>query len=227
MKGTTIFTFLCYFGVLVAVPVTNNKGDTDLVNYMLQTFSNITANDVSTLPANATENGLAEGCRPFTMIFAKGTGEGGNVGDGSSPGPALIKEMRKSLGAENIAVQGIDFFVGGDIEGSERYLNVTNDAANRCPDTKIIIGGYSQGAQLTHNAAKKFSPATMSKVVAAAVFGDPDYLQPIGNMNNASIFSVCHSGDIICHSPGFNITAHLTYSVDTPQAASFIMSKLK
>ncbi|RKF76883.1 Cutinase [Golovinomyces cichoracearum] len=227
MKGTTIFTFLCYFGILAAVPITNNKRDTDVLDFLLKTISKITGNDDSNLPANATENGLAKGCKPFTMIFAKGTGEGGNVGDGHSPGPALISEMRKSLGAENLAVQGIDFFAGGDTKGSKRYLNVANDVAKKCPDTKIIIGGYSQGAQLTHNAAKKFSPATMSKVVAAAVFGDPDHLQPIGNINKASIFSVCHSGDIICHSPGFNIKAHLTYSVDTPQAASFIMSRLK
>ncbi|TQS35503.1 hypothetical protein Golomagni_04077 [Golovinomyces magnicellulatus] len=185
MKVATVLTFLCYFGVLTAVPVTTNKRDDELIDYMLKLISKISANDAPSLPANATENGLAQGCRPFTMIFAKGTGEGGNVGDGSSPGPALISEMRKSVGAKNIAVQGIDyvadvdgkkrsntncffsFFAGGDSEGSEKYLKMTNDVAKNCPDTKIIIGGYSQGAQLTHNAAEKFSPAISSKVVAA------------------------------------------------------------
>lgn len=234
MKGTTILILLCYFGVLAAVPVKNNKRDNEILGLMIKLISKITGNDGSNLPANATENGLAEGCRPYTLIFAKGTDEGGNVGDGSSPGPALISEVRKAVGAKNIAVQGIDydatvdgFFVGGDSEGSEKYLKTTNDVAKNCPDTKIVIGGYSQGAQLTHNAAGKFSPATSSKVVAAVVFGDPDNSEPIGKISRTSIFSVCHSGDVICRSPGFNITAHLTYSVDTIQAASFIVSKLK
>lgn len=183
-------------------------------------------------PKNATEDGLTGPCKPITMIFAKGTGENGNVGDGNSPGPALIAQIRKIHGAENIAVQGVaydadvkGYLLGGDAEGSERFLNLTNQASVKCPDTRIVLGGYSQGAQVMHNAAENFSPEVTSRVDAAVVFGDPKKTQPIGSIPSEKVMSICHDGDIICNYVGAT-APHLTYSQDAPQAASFVMKNL-
>lgn len=59
------------------------------------------------LPIN--ENGLSGPCKDVTVLFAKGTGEEGNMGDGSSPGPAWVDAIRNLLGTDAVAVQGIDY----------------------------------------------------------------------------------------------------------------------
>jgi predicted esterase len=43
--------------------------------------------------------------------------------------------------------------------------------ASRCPSTKIVLSGYSQGAQLVHNAAVRTSAANAARV-AAGTFDD-------------------------------------------------------
>lgn len=48
----------------------------------------------------------------------------------------------------------------------------------QCPDTKVVMAGYSQGGQLVHNAAKMLPASTTSKVMAAVIFGDPGTLSP-------------------------------------------------
>ena len=60
-------------------------------------FGGSTANDVS--------DGVA--CRPYTVIFARGTSEGGNIG--SVIGPKLRSELQKLLGNDGIAFQGVPY----------------------------------------------------------------------------------------------------------------------
>lgn len=63
--------------------------------------------DAPTDPIN--ENGLSGACKDVTVLFAKGTGEDGNMGDGSSPGPAWAAAIRASLGEARVTVQGIAY----------------------------------------------------------------------------------------------------------------------
>ena len=49
----------------------------------------------------------------------------------------------------------------------------------KCPNTKVIMSGYSQGGQLVHNAAKQLPAATASKVAGAVIFGDPGKSSPL------------------------------------------------
>jgi cutinase len=44
-----------------------------------------------------------------------------------------------------------------------------NTAASKCPSTKIVIGGYSQGAQLVHNAASKLTAAVTARIAAGMI----------------------------------------------------------
>jgi len=55
----------------------------------------------------------------------------------------------------------------------EFRAQLVGTAMTRCPDTKVVMSGYSQGGQLVHNAAKLLPPAVASKVAAAVIFGDP------------------------------------------------------
>lgn len=54
----------------------------------------------------------------------------------------------------------------------QRAVLVTQ-AQSQCPSAKVVMSGYSQGAQLVHNAAKLLPAATMSALSSVVVFGDP------------------------------------------------------
>lgn len=71
-----------------------------------------------------TQDGLSQECKPVTIIFARGTTESGNVG--TLVGPPFFKAVAEKVGADNLAVQGVDypadvdgFVAGGDAGGSE------------------------------------------------------------------------------------------------------------
>ena len=108
-----------------------------------------------------TENQLTDGtaCRDMTIIFARGTFETGNVG--TYAGPQFFQAVANLTGESKFAVQGVEypadthgFFAGGDPTGSQTMANLVAQAQTQCPDTKVVMSGYSQGGQLVHNAAK-------------------------------------------------------------------------
>lgn len=80
--------------------------------------------------------------------------------------------------------------------------NLTNYASTKCPSAKLVLSGYSQGAQLVHNAAKTLSAAVTAKIAAVVMFGDPDYGQAVGTVPSSKVLSICHDQDIICTGSG-------------------------
>jgi cutinase len=102
------------------------------------------------------------------------------------------------------------------------------------------MSGYSQGGQLVHNAAKLLPASTMAQVSSVVIFGDPGKLSfrllpPIKQFSNAvldfgeavagaasSITKViCHLDDDICKQGDLILLAHLTYSENAQEAATF------
>ncbi|KAI0993453.1 hypothetical protein K3495_g14731 [Podosphaera aphanis] len=177
------------------------------------------------------ENGLNGPCKAVTIIYARGTAEPGNVGDEGSPGPAWFAEMRNSMGEMNLAIQGVNYsgdlfgyFLGGDPVGSKRLLSTTKKAARQCPDTKIILGGYSQGAQLVHNAATRLK--SLSKRISAVVlFGDPFVNLTFSRIPPSKVLNICHLEDIICRGFG-DVSAHFTYANHSQWATEFSLAKV-
>lgn len=45
-------------------------------------------------------------------------------------------------------------------------------AVKQCPNAQLVVGGYSQGAALTHRAVEDRSAAVKAKIAAAILFGD-------------------------------------------------------
>ncbi|TDZ49659.1 Cutinase [Colletotrichum trifolii] len=122
-----------------------------------------------------TFNQLTDGtpCRKVTLIYARGTTQDGNVGDAASEGPTFFNALAARIGASNLAVQGVDyaanifgFLAGGDAAGSTTMANLVSRAASQCPNTKIVLSGYSQGGQLVHNAAAKLTTALINRISA-------------------------------------------------------------
>ena len=114
-------------------------------------------------PPGSIANDLVMGaCRPATLIFTRGTAEPGNMG--MFVGPPLQAQMTERLGgANNLAVQGINYnaSVDGAItgfampntgEGAINMANIAKATLASCPTTKIVLAGYSQGAEQVHGA---------------------------------------------------------------------------
>lgn len=59
------------------------------------------------------------------------------------------------------------------IESGNIRAQLAQQALSQCPNTKVILSGYSQGGQLVHNAAKLLPAETAQKIAGAVTFGDP------------------------------------------------------
>lgn len=64
-------------------------------------------------------------CRDVTVIFARGTGQEGNIGESTDVGPLFLNDLAALVGSGNLAAQGVNytadvtgFLEGGDATGS-------------------------------------------------------------------------------------------------------------
>ncbi|EKD18956.1 uncharacterized protein L3040_001496 [Drepanopeziza brunnea f. sp. 'multigermtubi'] len=179
-----------------------------------------------------TQNDLVNGvpCKKFTLIHAKGTTSPGNVG--TETGPPFFQAVARLVGQENVAVQGVEydadvigFLRGGDPDGSEYMANLVEEVLSRCPDTKVTLSGWSQGAQLVHNAAELLKPETAAKVSSAITFGDPKNGEPFGQIPQSRTTIYCNDGDYICEGSIILTDAHSTYEQDATAAAQFVVQQ--
>jgi cutinase len=97
----------------------------------------------------------------------------------------------------------------------------------RCPNTKIVLSGYSQGAMVAHAAFSK-GGLSGSQANAAVLFGDPYNGQSVGTLSSSLVKEFCATGDSVCDGSGsYTITsAHGTYGSNADEAASFVISAL-
>lgn len=123
-----------------------------------------------------TFNQLTDGtaCRAVSVIYARGTNGAGNVGEAGSEGPTFFNALASTLGgASRLAIQGVNysasvlgFLAGGDSAGGTTMTNLITSTITRCPSTKIVVSGYSQGAQLVHTATQRLTAAQAARVNA-------------------------------------------------------------
>lgn len=111
---------------------------------------------------SGTKNDVTSGvCKPVTYIFARGTTETGNMG--STVGPALETALESAFGSSKVATQGVTYPADvagavsgalnpGSAQGAKTMASLTQQALKNCPDTKVILAGYSQGAEQVHGA---------------------------------------------------------------------------
>ncbi|RYO98548.1 hypothetical protein DL764_007055 [Monosporascus ibericus] len=172
---------------------------------------------------SSTRNDLNDGkCGSVVVIFARGTTELGNVG--SVAGPPFFTALEKKV--PDLVVQGVDYTASiggiiqlGDRAGSAKMAELVKKAVDQCPDSAIVMSGYSQGAMLVHNAAKQLGDVS-SKVTASVTFGDPFQRQDVAGVENQKVF--CNVGDGVCLGTFVITPAHLTYGSDANAAADFV-----
>jgi hypothetical protein len=103
----------------------------------------------------------SSGCKKIHFIFARGSTEAGTMG--ITVGPAMSKALSTKFGAANVAAEGVQYpadiagaFSGGtNPSGSAGAIKMTSMAKavlEKCPNAKVILSGYSQGAEQVHGA---------------------------------------------------------------------------
>jgi predicted esterase len=106
-------------------------------------------------------------------------------------------------------------------DGGKIMAQLVQTALTQCPNTKIIVSGYSQGAMVVHNA---FSNGLKASQVAGAVqFGDPLKSMAIGDLPDNKIKQFCGTSDQICGGGGDGgaTGSHLSYGSSADAAATF------
>ncbi|TGO07629.1 hypothetical protein BTUL_0258g00070 [Botrytis tulipae] len=169
----------------------------------------------------------ARACSDVTVIFARGTTEVGTLG--TVVGPPFLSALKSALGSSSVTMNGVEypadvpgFLEGGDAAGSKTMASMVTSTLSSCPDTKLVISGYSQGGQLVHNAAKLLPADTVAKISSAVIFGDPDNGDAVQGVSADRTDIICHAGDNICQGGSLILMAHLTYGMDTTAAAAFV-----
>jgi predicted esterase len=87
------------------------------------------------------------------------------------------------VGTDNLAVQGVDypasvqgFLAGGDANGSTLIAQLISQATSQCPNSKVVVSGYSQGGQLVHNAAKMLNASAAVAVSSGMILSHLSYI---------------------------------------------------
>ena len=187
-------------------------------------------------------------CPDVELVFARGTSEPEGIG---RVGRALSDQLATSLGGRSLGVYAVNYPASYDfLAAADGAADVTNRIATMsqtCPNTRFVLGGYSQGAAvkdmllgippLGENVGDVGSGAPMphslaDKVAAVAVFGNP--ATKFGTPVSAAPapfagkgIDLCNDGDPIC-SQGRNPLAHVSYEKSdlVSQAVGFVSGML-
>jgi cutinase len=208
-------------------------------------------------PAAAAPPAPAQSCPDTQVIFARGTGEDPGLGP---TGQAFVDALRARLGGKSLDVYPVNYPASDQwstgLDGiRDAGAHIVNEAGT-CPNTKMVLGGYSQGAAVAGfvtspavpdsmpqdidpaSIPKPLDPAVANHVAAVVLFGSPnvramDFLgQPqvvIGPLYQSKTIKVCAVEDPVC-SDGMNFAAHNTYADDgdvIAQGADFAASRLQ
>jgi trehalose dimycolate hydrolase len=182
-------------------------------------------------------------CPDVQIVFARGTSEPPGIG---RMGQALVDALRPQLGGRSVGTYAVDYPATYDfLTAADGAFDATahmTSLAQQCPATRIVLGGYSQGAAVVDMLGgipplgKRIGemgsapplPATLAgNVAAVAVFGNPStkFGNPVSvsQLFGGRAIDLCKKGDPIC-SDGRNPFAHDDYISAglTNEAADFV-----
>jgi cutinase len=194
------------------------------------------------VPLAVAPSAAADPCPDIEVVFARGTNDAPGLGN---PGQAFADALRSQVGGRTLTTYAVNYPANYDFlaaaDGASDAANRISQMAVACPSTRIVLGGYSQGAAVVDmlagipplgnkigevGSAPPLASGLVPNVAAVAVFGNP--ATKFGNPITSSVFGgrsidLCKDGDPIC-SRGRNPFAHSDYvsSGLTNQAANYV-----
>jgi cutinase len=192
-------------------------------------------------PAAAVAVAEPGSCPDTQVVFARGTNEAPGVG---LTGQAFVDSLQTHSSGRTLEVSPVDYPASMDfhrgLDGVIDAMNTISATASNCPDTRIVLGGYSQGAAvaaytvtgtvpagfvLPPGISGPLPPAVADHIAAVVLFGTPrewiiniaDNSAPpiaIGSSLSARTVEFCATGDPICAPGGLDRSAHSAYKVN-------------
>jgi cutinase len=188
----------------------------------------------------------AANCSQVQVVFARGRYESAGTG---VLGNAFVNALQSKV-SKNIGVYAVKYGADTDVDvGANDMSHHIQDVVNNCPDTRLVLGGYSLGAAVTDVvlaapiAAFGFDsplpPGIDQHVAAVALFGNgSQWVGPITNFNpiyNDRTIELCHGADPVCNPadpntwkenwPQHLASAYINAGMAN-QAADFVAGKL-
>jgi cutinase len=207
------------------------------------------------IPFAAVPSASAAPCPDVEVVFARGTFEPPGIGD---TGQAFVSSLRSRVGGKSVEVYPVNYPASLDFAtAADGVIDASNKVQNMvasCPNTKMVLGGYSQGAAvigyttaaavpdgytLPAGLTGPMPPAVANHVAAVTLFGKPSngFLQTINNtappINVGPLYAgktldLCIAEDPICSPGGSDNGAHVAYAENgmAGQAADFAAQRI-
>jgi cutinase len=203
---------------------------------------------------SAQARAASDACANVEVLFARGTNEAPGVG---ATGQAFVDALSARLPGKSVSVYPINYPAslnfGEATEGIADASNKIQSIATSCPATKIVLGGYSQGAAVAGYTTADSVPAGVdvpaglgplpssvaSHVSSVVLFGTPDpwFMNlvardapaiDIGSAYAPKTLQLCATGDPVCFPGGLDRSAHSSYKDNgmAIQAADYTAGKL-
>jgi len=162
------------------------------------------------IPAPSLVPAASAACPAVEVIFARGRLESPGVG---VLGNAFISALR-SKSKKNIGVYAVQYPADNQIDvGANDMSGHIQSMMNNCPDTRLVLGGYSLGAAVTDvvlavpfdffGFKAPMPPGADQHIAAIALFGNgAAWVGPITNFNplySERTIELCHGADPICN----------------------------
>lgn len=203
------------------------------------------------VPANAS---TPDPCSDVTLVFARGTNEAHGMG---KVGTALAEGLRVRLVGKTFTTNGVDYPASTDLwastmDGATQAMTFIRWSVQRCPNTRLVVGGFSQGAavvgygvgdEVPQGVDPDAVPSPLSEeetrnISAVVLFGTPsqhnlDFISAppivVGTSLRSRTLDTCIPEDPVCNFDGNGQwSAHESYvehgTVDT--AAEFTARQL-
>ena len=190
---------------------------------------------VSPLPIGVAS---ADDCPDIEVVFARGTNDApglGNVGD------AFVSALRGKVGGRSVGAYAVNYPASFDFlaaaDGANDMSSHIQYMVNNCPNTRLVLGGYSQGAAVVDVIAavpipvlgfnNPLPPDAPAHVAAVAAFGNPSAKLglplTVSPVWGGRAIDLCNGGDPICQTDGESLSAHRSYlGGATNNAANFV-----
>lgn len=105
-----------------------------------------------------------------------------------------------------------------------------NSMAQKCPDSVIVTGGYSQGSAVNHRAIEDLDSAVQDQIAGVVLYGDTQKVQDknqIPNFPADKVKIICQVGDAVCLGQLVVLPAHLTYGTRANEGVTFLVQQIK
>src|ERR1700730_4163138 len=99
------------------------------------------------MPIGDIATASADGCPDIEVVFARGTNDAPGLGD---VGGAFVDALRGKVGGRSVGAYAVNYPASFDFlaaaDGANDASGHIQYMVDNCPDTRLVLGGYSQGA---------------------------------------------------------------------------------